>query len=187
MAEIQKTLNITEALNERINVFTEDIRKYERDLGQVKKKNAVIIIRRRFLFAMAILCWVFAALYALALIGYKGDIFVHGCFACLIFLGGLGFNNAKKKYKKDNDTEVELLKKINEVSNKLNKVKREKRDMVLQYETEIKHKQDEDIITENFKAEPDLKECPMCAEMIKAKAKLCRYCGHKFENSTNET
>lgn len=27
------------------------------------------------------------------------------------------------------------------------------------------------------------KECPMCAEIIKAKAKICRFCGHKFADT----
>ena len=28
---------------------------------------------------------------------------------------------------------------------------------------------------------PDEKECPMCAETVKARAKICRFCGYKFE------
>lgn len=27
----------------------------------------------------------------------------------------------------------------------------------------------------------DSKECPQCAEIVKAKAKLCRFCNYKFE------
>ena len=27
----------------------------------------------------------------------------------------------------------------------------------------------------------DTKECPMCAETVKAKAKICRFCKHKFK------
>ncbi|MBM4287149.1 MAG: hypothetical protein FJ135_03185 [Deltaproteobacteria bacterium] len=26
----------------------------------------------------------------------------------------------------------------------------------------------------------DMKKCPMCAEMIKYEAKVCKHCGHKF-------
>jgi hypothetical protein len=32
----------------------------------------------------------------------------------------------------------------------------------------------------------DTKECPMCAETVKAKAKICRFCKHKFELETEE-
>ncbi len=31
------------------------------------------------------------------------------------------------------------------------------------------------------KATPDTKICPMCAEEVKAAARICRFCGHKFE------
>lgn len=32
-------------------------------------------------------------------------------------------------------------------------------------------------------AEDDTKDCPRCAEKIKAKALVCRFCGHPFEAS----
>lgn len=30
-------------------------------------------------------------------------------------------------------------------------------------------------------AESDAKECPMCAETVKSKALVCRFCGHSFD------
>ncbi|MDR3597684.1 zinc ribbon domain-containing protein [Clostridium sp.] len=34
------------------------------------------------------------------------------------------------------------------------------------------------MIFENLNYE---KECPMCAEKVKFKAKICRFCGYKFD------
>jgi rubrerythrin len=34
--------------------------------------------------------------------------------------------------------------------------------------------------------DPEEKECPMCAETVKSKAVVCRFCGHEFKNSTAE-
>ncbi len=33
--------------------------------------------------------------------------------------------------------------------------------------------------------EADEKKCPQCAEAVKAEAKVCRYCGHSFENDVS--
>lgn len=32
-----------------------------------------------------------------------------------------------------------------------------------------------------------IKVCPMCAETVKAEARICRFCGHKFGNDDIET
>lgn len=37
----------------------------------------------------------------------------------------------------------------------------------------------------NYTSPMDSKECPMCAEMVKKKAKICRFCGYKFDQETN--
>ena len=32
---------------------------------------------------------------------------------------------------------------------------------------------------------PGTKECPMCAELVKARARICRYCRHEFGDSAS--
>ncbi len=35
--------------------------------------------------------------------------------------------------------------------------------------------------SQNFNLSHDSKECPMCAELVKKKAQICRFCGYRFE------
>ncbi|RMG04549.1 MAG: hypothetical protein D6726_03150 [Nitrospirae bacterium] len=37
----------------------------------------------------------------------------------------------------------------------------------------------------NYTNPMDSKECPMCAELVKKKAKICRFCGYKFDEDAN--
>ena len=65
---------------------------------------------------------------------------------------------------------------------KLKSLKDEKRAFVLEQERKIKELKDDEM-TEDFSITnlDETKECPMCAESVKIKAKICRFCGYKFE------
>lgn len=41
-------------------------------------------------------------------------------------------------------------------------------------------------LTVKYEYQPveDTKDCPKCAESVKAQATVCRYCGHQFENQS---
>jgi len=63
------------------------------------------------------------------------------------------------------------LEEITRLEKDIKKLETEKREYILSHE--IKK-------SENIQS-PENKECPMCAETVKAKAIICRFCNHKFE------
>ena len=186
---IQRTFSIVDALDERVKIIQEDIIKCNEDISEIKKYNSVVSAQKIllgilvFICGLAGFCFAGFAILLISEIGFYaiGDFF--GLMIPLVICIILALFLSRKYQALSLDTES--LDKLNDQRLTLNvdlqNANDEKREIVIRYDRELKMEQNNDIIGENETFENDLKECPMCAETVKQKAKLCRYCGYKFE------
>jgi uncharacterized small protein (DUF1192 family) len=184
MAEnsIQRTFNISDALNERIKIIEEDISKTKTDLDNINNRNAIVKTKRIVFLILMIIPIVIASFTMLAIMFEpegSGPAFV--ILVCFPAMCAYIFWTKRKKYIVDIEAVGRLESRIAALGKELNKAKDEKREIVIRYERELKLQEESDIIDDSFTIEVDSKECPMCAETVKAKAKVCRFCSHKFE------
>ena len=200
MDEVKKTIGITEALNERIKMYEEDLAKYNNELSILKTQVTTSIAMDNAKKAVPVVLYVIGGF--ISLIGFIGSIGSvssddgsGGIVACIVFIFiGLAIiaGGNKLSIKNDSSNNEEKINKIGELEKLIAQTKDlkqkcidERRALILEYERQIKESMNDDVMTEDFSmSNPDeTKECPMCAETIKAKAKICRYCGHKFSEN----
>ncbi len=71
---------------------------------------------------------------------------------------------------------------INKQKEEIDEYKTKKREIILEQERKLSEEHSETIDADfSFDDIKENKECPACAERVKAKAKICRYCGYEFE------
>lgn len=161
---VQKTVGVLEALNERINMAQEELRLLDAhntgfSAGRMASGiwNAVVCIGGLGLIGTGLLLFVRSPSPLIA-----GSIFAIPGFA--LFIWSTGRMSRKPP---DNTAETQ---RAEELRATIAQLEQEKRDMLLRHETEIKSGEDD----------ADFKECPMCAELVRRRAKICRHCHHTF-------
>lgn len=188
----QTTINVVDALNERVAILTEDMGRYKSDLVLIQTKNNAKRLARVVMMIASVILWIMCGFFVLCIFMYIVDfdfeyILLFSLLATPTWLGAQKVWKSKKRYEQiDTATIDELNTSIQGINEKLNRAKAEKRDMLLDYERQVKDAERSTIVTEEVISEiatDGTKECPMCAEMVKVRAKKCRFCAHVFQEN----
>lgn len=172
-----KTVGVVEALNERIAMTEEENVKLRTELRLLKTRNATRAAGKGARVLTGIVCLGFAAV-ALCAGANAGD---DG--ACLFVLGlvsGGGGLYAVTREGPGSDDTAELAERLAAGERRIEQLKVEKRDLLLSHEREIKADTAPVEPTIDLGEPEDEKECPQCAEMVKFRAKMCRFCRYEF-------
>ncbi|MEG0563183.1 hypothetical protein [Anaerorhabdus sp.] len=177
--EVTQVLNITEKHDEKINRFKREIGVLKKELAALKEKNERDPGKKFIWTTLEIITWIIVGgAWFITLQGENAkvdDILVLIIVTIPILLAGFAFNKFKNMYKVEEDRFVAIESKIKKLNILLEKAIEEKINIINIASTVAGHSVNNSQIPES-----DEKECPMCAEKIKYKAKICRFCRYEF-------
>lgn len=189
--EIQHSVSASETFNEKIRAAEEKIYALQNHLSTIDCFNNYKKIKR-FFYNAAI--WSFFIILGIILLvsiftPYDADdvikarVYICLGVACLVKV----FLYHRKKIScwpndyldKDINAELELTKLIELVE----QWKIEKRNFLLSHNANIV--KSDHVLMDTIRGDigGDEKECPRCAEFVKGRAKVCRFCGYEFETN----
>lgn len=157
--------------NNQIRIIKKEISLYEKEiyLLQIRKKffppckyiYKFLEITNWIITIISIIYWLkFTSPSPIAISNYLRLLITSSPFLFMAILFRDCYNNCI-----NNDNYLSLLQiKLIELNDLLEKIKKEQVDLLYPKGSTCE----------------DFKKCPACSEFVRAKAKICRYCGHKF-------
>ncbi|MGG1660915.1 zinc ribbon domain-containing protein [Brevibacillus sp. NRS-1366] len=199
MQNIVRTIDTTEAFRLKVQQLETELQKREKELVRLEDtgmltsasgsfQNFIGTLAYTASFFVIVIC-LFTAMVA----NRDGGVYIY--FA--VFFGGICFYFGRRWKKGSREKHREAEEKRRSVEERKVQVREE----IENLRTEIKQQQDfinkhmlnqQELLNQEIKAiqnasqmsdavGSDTKECPQCAEIIKAKARICRYCNFKFD------
>lgn len=172
---IQKTIGVVEALNERMALVEEDVRRHKGELAKAEASSSAKTVGG----CLVVLGGLGLAAFALVPIAFGSPFFK--VFGAGLFVLGLWI--ASRKNSEQTDT-AQLRQRLDELRNQHALLVKEKRELVLGFEREIKEDTNQ-AVSENIEealVANGTKACPFCAEMIKMQAIKCKHCGSMLDS-----
>jgi len=186
---IVDTVSALDALKEKIVLLEEDLSSAKQEYAVLRAKGGAWKVTWKIVDVAAMLGTavgvVFAAFSLFACFSLDGS-FIIFVVAGVITAAGCAFTAMKAKILLAAATEPlsDLKKRIAELEADVAQAKDRKRKLLLQRSAAIEQEIDatEGPTGHQSPSAPasNDKECPMCAETVKAKAKICRFCRYEF-------
>jgi len=166
--KIVKVVNVTDAIDEKIKVVEEELKKAKAEYYLLSGKTWKQKINRFFFITLLFFLCTLVVVIIAGIMGAAGIttiVFVGSAWSLLLVIVAGQSNDDKKILVTEAKNHFETLTAM------LESLKLERRKMLLEQGNEITA----------ISTESNSKECPRCAEIVKLRAKVCRFCNYEFE------